>query len=511
MEATATHERTAKDLVPSGQLVTFALDGVEFGLDIARVQEIVQRSTITPVPGSPSFVIGVLNLRGSIIPVIDSRLRFHLEPTEVTAKTRIIVIELSGQATGLQVDTVSEVVKLDDFALRETPPLVAGVNSDYLAGMVQAGNRLITLINLDKILDSEEFGQKEAISQNAAAASATHGWGEHTAQTEEEETDTLTFITFGLGHENFGLNLEHVEEIVELPQITKVPDAPEYVMGVICIRDKVLPLLNLQHMFDVEPAETNQQVDAMVILLTIGHAKLAAVVDGIQEIIRVRQKDILPTPQTLKDTEATRLEGVVMRKDRMVSILRVIEILSAEDQAKLAVMGQELGVQSIVEAEEAMSEDISTIAFKLGDEVYGLELHEVREIIMVGMITPVPRAPSFIQGVLNLRGEIIPVIDLRSRFGLEYQAPTDLSRIIVTPISDVYTGLIVDAVTEVKNIDKKLLEPPPSVTSVGANAYITKVARTSTGVVFLLYLNNLLTDSENHQLTNFHGTKKADS
>jgi purine-binding chemotaxis protein CheW len=509
MEATATHERTAKDLIPSGQLVTFALDGVEFGFDIAKVQEIVQRSTITPVPGAPSFVIGVLNLRGSIIPVIDSRLRFHLEPTEVTARTRIIVIELSGQATGLQVDSVSEVVKLADFALRETPPLVAGVNSDYLAGMVQAGSRLITLINLDKILDSEEFGQKEAMSQNAAA-SAAHGWGEHTAQAEDEETDTLTFITFGLGHENFGLSLEHVEEIVELPQITKVPDAPEYVMGVICIRDKVLPLLNLQHMFEVEPAETHQQTDSMVILLTIGHAKLAAIVDGIQEIIRVRQKDILPTPQTLKDTEAVRLDGVVMRKDRMVSILRVIEILSAEDQAKLAAMGQELGVQSTVESEAAMAEDISTIAFKLGDEVYGLELHEVREIIMVGMITPVPRAPSFIQGVLNLRGEIIPVIDLRSRFGLEHQAPTDLSRIIVTPISDVYTGLIVDAVTEVKNIDKKLLEPPPSVTSVGANAYITKVARTSTGVVFLLYLNNLLTESENHQLTNFHGTKKAD-
>jgi len=505
MEATATHERTAKDIVPSGQLVTFALDGVEFGLDIAKVQEITQRATITPVPGSPSFVIGVLNLRGQIIPVIDSRRRFHLEPTEVTAKTRIIVIELSGQATGLQVDAVSEVVKLDDFALRETPPLVAGVNSDYLAGMVQAGSRLITLINLDKIIDSEEFGQKEAISQNAAAA--THGWGEHNTGTEEEATDTLTFITFGLGHENFGLSLEHVEEIVELPQITKVPDAPEYVLGVICIRDKVLPLLNLQHMFDVEPADTGQQTESMVILLTIGHAKLAAIVDGIQEIIRVRQKDILPTPQTLKDTEAARLDGVVMRKDRMVSILRVIEILNAEDQAKLAAMSQELGVQSIVDAETTTSEEISTIAFKLGDEVYGLELHEVREIIMVGMITPVPRAPSFIQGVLNLRGEIIPIIDLRSRFGLEYQAPTDLSRIIVTPISDVFTGLIVDAVTEVKNIDKKLLEPPPSVTSVGANAYITQVARTSAGVIFLLYLNNLLTDSENHQLTNFHSTK----
>jgi purine-binding chemotaxis protein CheW len=142
-----------------------------------------------------------------------------------------------------------------------------------------------------------------------------------------------------------------------------------------------------------------------------------------------------------------------------------------------------------------------------------LELHEVREIIMVGMITPVPRAPSFIQGVLNLRGEIIPVLDLRLRFGLEHHDPTDLSRIIVTPIANVFTGLIVDSVTEVKNIDKSLLGPPPMVTSVGANAYISQVARTSTGVIFLLLLKQLLTDTENLQLGSFqgHGKKRTDA
>jgi purine-binding chemotaxis protein CheW len=260
----------------------------------------------------------------------------------------------------------------------------------------------------------------------------------------------------------------------------------------------------------VEPSNKEHTGD-MVILLTIGNAKLGVVVNGIQEIIRVRGKDILPSPQTLKESESTRLEGIVMRSDRMVSILRVIEILSHEDQQKLANMGKDLGIQEIVTAEAMMSEEISIIAFQLGQEIYGLELQEVREIIMVGMITPVPRAPSFIQGVLNLRGEIIPVIDLRLRFGLEHQDPTELSRIIVTPIGDVFTGLIVDAVTEVKNIDKKLLGPPPKVTSVGANAYITQVARTKTGVIFLLLLRQLLTDSENLQLSNFQGKKRTDS
>jgi purine-binding chemotaxis protein CheW len=509
--STATEERTAHDLVPSGQLVTFTLDGVEFGLDIAKVQEITQRSNITQVPGSPSFIIGVLNLRGQIIPVIDCRLRFHLTATEPTSKTRIIVMNLAGQPTGLQVDAVAEVVKLDDFALRETPPLVAGVKSDYLAGMVQAGSRLITLIELNKILDSDEFGQRDAMLQSNATG-ATLGWTDH-GQTEEEEVeDDLPFVTFGLGKESFGLNLECVEEIVELPPVTKVPDTPDYVTGVICIRDKVIPLLNLFHMFNVEPSPTSNGAsliegteDTMVILIAIGSAKMGIVVDCIQEIIHIKDKDLHPVPQTLKEEESTRLEGVVMRSDRMVSILKVVEILSHEDQQKITSMAREMGLQDASEAEAASTEEISIVAFSLGHEVYGMELQEVREIIMVGLVTPVPRAPSFILGVLNLRGEIIPVIDLRLRFGLEHVDTTDLSRIIVTPIGGVFTGLIVDSVTEVKNIDKKLLEPPPKVTSVGANAYITQVARTASGVIFLLALQQLLTESENRQLGAFHG------
>ena len=508
MTATVTEERTAHDLVPSGQLVTFTLDDVEFGLDIAKIQEIVNRSAITPVPGSPSFILGVLNLRGQIIPIIDTRLRFHLEPAEVTAKTRIIVMSLADQSTGMQVDAVSEVVKLDDFSLRETPPLVAGVRSDYLAGMVQAGNRLITLIEMDKILDSEEFGQKESI-QTAATGQAVGGFSEHAHESEEEEIEDLPFVTFSLGKESFGVNLECVEEIVELPSVTKVPDAPNYVIGVICIRDKVVPLLNLFHMFSVEPLANEDKPESnMVILVSIGSAKLGIAVDSIQEIIHIKNKDILPAPQTLQEEETARLEGVVMRSGRMVSLLKVIQILNAEDQQKLASMSQHLGVQEIAEAEVGSTEEISVVAFSLSKEIYGLELQEVREIIMVGLVTPVPRAPSFILGVLNLRGEIIPVIDLRARFGLEHQEATDLTRIIVTPIADVFTGLIVDSVTEVKNIDKKLLEPPPQVTSVGANAYITQVARTSKGVVFLLDLQQLLTDTENRQLSAFHGHGK---
>ncbi len=499
--------RQASDIVPSGQLVTFSLDGVEFGLDIDRVQEITPRTDITPVPGAPSFVLGVINLRGTIIPVLDSRLRFHLAPQAPTPKTRIIIMNLAGQGTGLQVDAVSEVVRLDDLTIRETPPLVAGVRSDYLAGMVTVGTRLITLIDLDKILDSSEFSQRELLLESNTATPAFGSGG--LENLEEAAVEELPYVTFALGQESFGINLQQVEEIIELPPVTKVPDAPSYVLGVICLRDQVLPLLDFIQLLRVKDAAEARPRE-MVILLNFGEAKLGIAVDEIQEIIRLREEEILPPPQTLSETETSKFEGVVVRPDRMVSIIKVLNIIRGDDQAKIAAMGTSL-LSKKAEEVQVVSHDLPLVVFRLGAEAFGLRLHEVREIIMVGMITPVPRAPSFIDGVLNLRGEVMPVIDLRDRFGLERQPATNLSRIVITPIAGVFTGLVVDAVEEVKTVDERKLEDPPRVTAAGANAYIQKVAKTDAGVIFILDLQQLLTDVESHQLESFQGKKRAES
>ncbi len=499
--------RNAQDLVPSGQLVTFTLDSVEFGLDIDRVQEITPRAGITPVPGAPSFVLGVVNLRGIIIPVLDSRLRFHLAPVEPTPKTRIIILDLAGQPTGLQVDSVAEVVRLEDFTLRETPPLVAGVRSDYLAGMVTVGSRLITLINLDKILDSSEFSQRELLLEGSAGSPAFGGAAADSLQ--DQVDNEIPYVTFAMGQESFGINLQLVEEIIERPPVTKVPDAPDYVMGVICLRDQVLPLLDFIQLLPVEDDGTVVHRE-MVILLSFGEARVGIAVDAIQEIIRVRDEDVLPPPQTLSEAEASKFEGVVVRSDRMVSLLKVLDVIGGADQEKIAAMGTALTERL---AHEVVVEnfDLPLVVFRLGDESYSLHLQEVREIIMAGLVTPVPRAPSFIDGVLNLRGEVMPVIDLRDRFGLPRQERTSLSRIIITPIGGVFTGLVVDSVEEVKNVDQRRLEEPPKVTAAGANAYITKVARTDTGVAFLLDIQHLLTDTEGRQLDSFQGRKRTES
>jgi purine-binding chemotaxis protein CheW len=139
------------------QLVTFEISDEEFGIDILRVQEIIRIMPITKVPNSPPAVEGVINLRGKVIPVIDLRTRFGMEPREHDSHTRIIVIEMHGMIIGFVVDGVSEVLRIQSSTVEPPPAVVAGVESEYIKGVGKLDDRLLILLDLDKLLTSEEM------------------------------------------------------------------------------------------------------------------------------------------------------------------------------------------------------------------------------------------------------------------------------------------------------------------------------------------------------------------
>jgi purine-binding chemotaxis protein CheW len=138
------------------QLVTFSIGDEEFGVDILKVQEIIRTMEITRVPKAPAFVEGVINLRGNVIPIVDLRKRFGLETRKHDKHTRIIVIEISGMVVGFVVDSVSEVLRIPASTVEPPPPVVAGLESEYISGVGKLEDRLLILLDLDRLLSSEE-------------------------------------------------------------------------------------------------------------------------------------------------------------------------------------------------------------------------------------------------------------------------------------------------------------------------------------------------------------------
>ncbi|HMN25519.1 MAG TPA: chemotaxis protein CheW [Ignavibacteriaceae bacterium] len=139
------------------QLVSFKIGDEEFGVDILSVQEINRMSQITKVPNTPEFIEGVINLRGRIIPVIDLRVKLGMTRKEHGKNTRIVVVELKGQTIGFIVDEVSEVLRIPKNITEAPPDMVGGMNSDYITSIGKLEDRLLILLDLEKILSTSDF------------------------------------------------------------------------------------------------------------------------------------------------------------------------------------------------------------------------------------------------------------------------------------------------------------------------------------------------------------------
>ncbi|MGF1762841.1 chemotaxis protein CheW [Aliivibrio kagoshimensis] len=139
------------------QWVTFQLEEETYGINVMQVREVLRYSEIAPVPGAPDYVIGIINLRGNVVTVIDTRSRFGLVQGETTDNTRIIVIESERQVIGILVDSVAEVVYLRASEIDTTPSVGTDESSKFIQGVSNREGKLLILVDLNKLLSEDEW------------------------------------------------------------------------------------------------------------------------------------------------------------------------------------------------------------------------------------------------------------------------------------------------------------------------------------------------------------------
>ena len=146
------------------QYVVFQLGKEEYGVEILQTKEIHRYTKITRVPNAPYFVKGVINIRGEIIPIVDLRVRFGMEPVQIGEHTRIITVLVNGgQKIGFLVDNVNEVLWIEGSAIEPAPSVSGGIDKEYLTGVGKIGERLIVLLNIEKILNLDATVKNEQV------------------------------------------------------------------------------------------------------------------------------------------------------------------------------------------------------------------------------------------------------------------------------------------------------------------------------------------------------------
>lgn len=464
-----------QDDLSERQLVTFYLGNDEFGVDIMHVREIIRLTEVTSIPQAPSYVEGVCNLRGSILPIIDGRARLGMPRCERDGRTRVLVLDIGGKATGIVVDRVSEVLRVSRADIEAPPAVIQDMDVDFINGMVKlnGGKRIIMALNLSSIVSVKQI---EDIKQEALTMKAT--MADSVVKTEIEEDQLVTFL---LGQEEYSFDIMHVKEIIRVQQITAVPNVAAYIEGVVAIRNHLLPIINMRMFFGFENLQVNDQ--ARIIIVDLGQMSVGFRVDKVSEVISISRTIIEPPPLIFSDEEAGQIRGVAKLNDgkRLLMCLNATKLLPAEVIQKFS--GEATAEDGVtVKKNNNSIEEEQLVTFKLGNEEFGIKITDVQEINRMTDITHMPNAPAYIDGLVNLRGNIIPVLNLRRRFGLTEKQRDDATRIIIVDIGNRKTGVMVDAVSEVLRFETSLVEETPQIVSDNLDAkYINGVAKLNSG------------------------------
>jgi purine-binding chemotaxis protein CheW len=447
----------------SENLLIFQLAGESFALRLASIAEIIRLPDLAHMPLVPPSLLGLANLRGIVLPVISLRALLQLPGVETNEQTRVVVIR--GEAeVGFVVDRVDRLLALskqlehDDGGAGTTDPAL-------LDGTIKGseGQSTIRLLNPSRLLRAQF--SRLGVSTTHAAANSAVAIGSSAAALAQT---LISLLSLRLGEQEYALPLDCVREIVPLPgHVSNLPRPETAVLGVITLRDRLLPLVSLRTLLGMV-ADSGLGPRGKVVVVSLGNGAVGMVVDATREILRVDPSMIEPAPALLTrgngDAEITsicRLE----KGQRLVALLSPDRLFRSELVRRILAEQASAG-ETESQSEANLMADEQFIIFRMGDQDYGIPVTAVSEITgRPNHITRLPKAPAFVDGVMNLRGSVVPIVDLRRRFDLSTTEHAASQRILVVTIGRVIAGFLVDSVSDIMKVQSDAIQPAPKLSA----------------------------------------------
>lgn len=474
--------------VAEHQFVTFGVAGEMFAVPMAPVQEIIRVPEVARMPLTPPALDGLANLRGRVLPIVSLRRLFNAEQRPHDDATRALVINL-GQPLGFVVDRVASVVSVEPGEIEPATAIQSMVRAEYLTGVINRagpdGQRQLILVLDFQLLIADQF------QRSVRTARADTGPALQTARTEAgAAAEDLRLVSFTVNAQEYAIDIAAVQEIVQVPErFTRVPNAAHHVLGLMSLRQRLLPLVSLRSLFGMldAPADEHQRI---VVVGLPGGGQVGLVTDTVKEVLSVPRHQAEPVPEALASShQLDEFESICRLEDgkRLVSIIATEKLLGMQALADAASLALAQGGAAAQEnpmnptqtqrGAQDGDDDVQVVIFRLGAEEFGVPIMSVQEIVRVPeVLTRVPRTPRFVEGVINLRGTVLPVIDQRSRLGMDGIARNDRQRIMVYTLGGQRTGFIVDSVAEVLRIGRHQIDAAPDLSD-EQGRLITQVAK----------------------------------
>ncbi|MBP2547947.1 purine-binding chemotaxis protein CheW [Neorhizobium galegae] len=407
--------------------LVFQVSGQGHAIDAGRVLEVIRVPPVTRVPHGPAALLGIINLRGRPVPLLSMNRLLHGSDGTTGADARIIVYDHGGPV-GLLVETVRQ------------------LSTDVTAEPLE---------NLDLLVEAAFKVERRAPVKRSS--------GRQAGEDGQTRAALKTFLSFRVAGQRLGLPLACIREVLTFDgDVTVVPDAAEALIGVIRLRDSVLPLVALSVLMGLDRV-TSDDERRHIVVVEYEATLVGLVVDEIDAIHRLPEQAIDPVPAVLQRGDGdARIDAIgrLAGDAGLMSILSPDKLFGHHAVADaVSRTAAEKPMEAVPQAERAAE---PFLIFQLGTENYGVPVAAVDEVIGVpDEMTRIPGAPAFLMGVISLHGKAVPLIDQRTRFVTPASAASAKARALVATVGALQAGLVVDGVSEVKAIAADALWTAP--------------------------------------------------
>ncbi|MBR0734496.1 chemotaxis protein CheW [Bradyrhizobium japonicum] len=479
--------------------LTFRSEERLYALPAGQVAEVIRITPLARVPQAPKSLLGLANLRGVVMPVASVRALLGRDETASTSTSRLIVLD-GAAPVAVAVDEVTALVTVAESEIRREDADLTTLAGEELRGVFQSSGKIAKILDINALL-TRSFPQTEAKRTTVAVAAKIDG-------TRADIDGRRRLLTLDVADQEYGLDLQAVQEIVPVPDhLTHLPGSDDVVLGVIPYRDTLLPLLSLRVLLGLPTASLARN---KVVVTRVGDTSVGLVADGTRSLITVDPELVEKAPPILRARaggETQIAEIYRASKTRLISILAP-DRLFREDVMQRLTRTDRATESPIARVGETASRDLLFLAFKLNEDEFALPIEAVDEVARVPeQITRLPRTPKFLEGVVNLRGVVLPVVDQRRRFDMPTAENIAGRRLVVVRTEQHRAGLIVDSVTEVLRCSPDAIKAAPDLTGEAAGFVRSVINLEEVGrMLLLLDPSELLSRTERGLLESFSKT-----
>jgi purine-binding chemotaxis protein CheW len=493
----------------SGRFLTFHVGGPLYALRSEDVLEVIRMPEVARVPQGPPALLGIGNLRGAVLPVAGLRQLLGKSAAAGGASARAIVLDIGAPIAVL----VDEVLALEYAAAEQIDTRSKEVGADgteRLLGVlaVAGGKGVAKILDIKAMLEAAFSSRARARPRDARPRATTRVRDESLGS---QETETL--VTFDVAGQEFALPLTDVQEIIPAPaSLTALAHSDAVVLGLTTLRDTLLPLLSLRALLGF-PAKQTASDREKVVIVEVAGTRIGLVADRARAIVAADTKLLDPVPLALaaRTGGESRIKSVYRGESgrRLISILSTQQLFRDDVMQKLGA-GQHLPTGRDEPMAPSAHEELTFLVFRLGDDEFGLPIDAVVEVARVPeQISRLPKTPKFLEGVVSLRGDILPVIDQRRRFEMLPLGNADGRRLIVVRTERHRAGIIVDSVSDVLRSSPSAVQPAPELTDDTSRLVRGVINLASPNrIVLLLDPMELLTRAERGLLDKFQAQQQ---